>query len=135
VNVRLLRYLLDGGFLPVISPLARGTSQPGTPGSDTLNVNGDDAAAAIAAALVADELLFISDVSGVTVNDAIVSSLSGDEIEALIVSGDATGGMIAKLQAAIMALRHGVESVRIGDVTALSDAGCGTQIPLAGSLV
>ncbi|MGI9078924.1 MAG: acetylglutamate kinase [Gemmatimonadaceae bacterium] len=135
VNVRLLRHLLDGGFLPVISPLAREAKRPGTLDSATLNVNGDDAAAAIAAALVADELLLISDVPGVTVNDAIASTLEAGEIQALIASGDASGGMIAKLEAAIAALRHGVESVRIGDVNALSDTACGTRISLAGSLV
>src|SRR5215469_11314040 len=54
VRVTVLRHLLAGGYLPVVSPLASG-----------LNINGDDAASAIAIALGADELLFVSDVPGV----------------------------------------------------------------------
>ena len=66
VNADLLRYLLAGGYMPVLSPVSR-CADP-TYGS-TLNVNGDDAAMAIAIALKADELLFVSDVAGVLVHD------------------------------------------------------------------
>src|SRR5690606_25015898 len=60
VNAAVLGALVEGGFLPVISPLAWAED-----GSGALNVNGDDAAAAIAAELGADELLLLADVDGV----------------------------------------------------------------------
>lgn len=135
VNARLLTYLLDGGFLPVVSPLARALGGSGTAGPDTLNVNGDDAAAAIAVALHADELLLIADVIGVHVNDSIPSSMDVAEAEDMIASGRATDGMIAKLEAAIRALNQGVEQVRIGDSATLSDPGSGTRITLSESFV
>ncbi|HUF64484.1 MAG TPA: acetylglutamate kinase, partial [Gemmatimonadaceae bacterium] len=60
VNPAPLQLLLERGYLPVVSPVARSAA-----GSGALNVNGDDAAAALAAALEAEELLFVSDVAGV----------------------------------------------------------------------
>jgi acetylglutamate kinase len=98
VRVTVLRHLLAGGYLPVISPLASG-----------LNVNGDDAASAIAVALDANELLFISDVPGVR-------------------PGGVTGGMHAKLGAARSAAERGVAHVRIGDLAMLTNAGVGTTV-------
>jgi acetylglutamate kinase len=93
-----LRHLLAGGYLPVVSPLASG-----------LNVNGDDAATAIAVALGADELLFVSDVPGVR-------------------PGGVTGGMHAKLGAAQNAAECGVGRVRIGDLSMLVDNEAGTTV-------
>ena len=71
VRVDLVRLLLSGGYLPVIAPLAAGAE--GEAGA--LNVNGDDAAAAIAAALGATELLFVTDVAGVRRDGETVDSL------------------------------------------------------------
>jgi acetylglutamate kinase len=123
VNVALLHALLAHNFLPVISPLA--CDVDATHGS-ALNVNADDAAAAIASALDADELLLISDVPGVIVEGVTAATLSGDEAAQAVESGIATGGMATKLRAALDALRRGVPQVRIGGLDALLDPSLGT---------
>ena len=129
VNVPLLRHLLEGGYLPVLSPVSR--SDDVTSGA-TLNVNGDDAAAAIAAALGADELLLISDVEGVLVDAAPVPALGADEAQQLIDDGTAAEGMSAKLQAAIAALKGGVGRVRISDIAAIESLDRGTVLTRVG---
>lgn len=129
VDASLIRHLLSGGYCPVISPLARDAESAG---AGVLNVNGDDAAAAIAVALSASELLLISDVDGVLVDGAAVAHLDGDTARELVRSGVARGGMAAKLDAALGALSRGVARVRIGALNALSDEGRGTVITLAG---
>lgn len=124
INVHVLRALLDSTYLPVISPVARDEA-----GGGTLNVNGDDAAAAIAGALGADELLFISDVSAVL--DAAAEPVERLQLEAgreMAGSGTVHGGMKAKLEAAERALLAGVQRVRIGDVRMLADAHAGTLV-------
>jgi acetylglutamate kinase len=124
-NVHLVRHLLQGGFLPVISPLARDAhSQSG----DALNVNGDDAAAAIAAALHATELLLVADVPGVLEQGKVVSALDADRVRSLVAAGTVTEGMIAKLEASNRALAAGVSRVRIGDLAAITDVTRGTRI-------
>ena len=140
INVALLRYLLAGGYLPVLSPLARHTPRLTTmderPGTDTLdvaldvalNLNGDDAAAAIAAALSADELLLVADVPGVLVDGQPRQTLDADAARDLLQHGAAGGGMAAKLEAALDALRRGVARVRIGGLAAITDLTCGTTI-------
>ena len=130
VNVALLRHLLTGGYLPVLSPVSR--SDDRTTGV-TLNVNGDDAAAAIAVALAADELLLVSDVEGVRVRGAAVSRLDADEAHQLVEDGTAAGGMAAKLQAALAALEGGVGRVRISDIAAIGASDRGTVLTRVGS--
>jgi acetylglutamate kinase len=132
VDARLLRALLAGGFLPVISPVSRASEGAE---SVTLNVNGDDAAAAIAAALGATELLLVSDVEGVRVDGMAMASLGEDEARDLIERGVAAGGMGAKLQAALAALEGGVERVRISDIAAIEDVDRGTVLTRVGSQV
>jgi acetylglutamate kinase len=127
-NVHLVRHLLAGGFLPVISPLARDARSPS---GDALNVNGDDAAAAIAAALHAAELLLVADVPGVLEQGTAVTVLDADRVPALVAEGTVTAGMIAKLQASTRALAAGVSRVRIGDVAAIADVTRGTRIVVA----
>jgi acetylglutamate kinase len=131
VNTELLRQLLGSGYLPVVSPVSRSTDP--TMGA-TLNVNGDDAAAAIAAALGADELLLVSDVAGVLLGDQPVSALGPDDVQRLIDDGTARGGMAAKLQAALSALEGGVQRVRISDIAAIADTDRGTVLTRVGSL-
>jgi len=126
VNARLLRSLLAAGFLPVISPVA---SDAASPEGGALNVNGDDAAAAIAVALGAEELLLVADVEGVKNGDGvIVTSLSSDAATELIASGVAAGGMSAKIESAQAALSAGVASVRICDLKGVADPERGTVI-------
>ena len=131
VNVTFLKYLLSGGYLPVISPVSRDAS--GTLGA-ALNVNGDDAAAAIAAALGAAELLMIADVPGVMRDGKVVRCLTPDAARALIADGIAAGGMQAKLQAALNALAGGVPQVRISDLAAIGDPNRGTTLRCFGEL-
>lgn len=129
VNVPLLSHLLAGGYCPVISPLARDAHNPQ---GGVLNVNGDDAAAAIAVALQAAELLLISDVDGVLVDGQPVAVMDADAARESIRSGVARGGMAAKLEAALGALARGVARVRIGALRAITDDTRGTVITLAG---
>lgn len=131
VDAGLLRHLLAGDYLPVVSPVSRGDVRQG---SVTLNVNGDDAAAAIAAAMDADELLLVSDVEGVRVEGAAVSRLTEDEAVRLVETGEAAGGMGAKLQAALAALEGGVAQVRISDIAAIGSPGRGTVLTRVGSV-
>jgi acetylglutamate kinase len=123
VRVELLRSLLARGITPVISPVSRGVD--GGP----LNVNADDAAAAVASAMGARELLFISNVPGVLLDGAVIPSLAGsDAAESLILSGTAGGGMAPKLRAAARAAESGVERVRIGGLEMLENATAGTWV-------
>ncbi|HET6761049.1 MAG TPA: acetylglutamate kinase [Gemmatimonadaceae bacterium] len=126
INVQLLCVLMDAGYVPVISPVGYdATSGEG----GALNVNGDDAAAAVAAALEAEELLLIADIEGV--RDAqgdLAPFLSIEAALELISSGVAAGGMAAKLESAHAALLAGVDRVRICDLAGLADSERGTFI-------
>jgi acetylglutamate kinase len=121
VRRAILAHLLGGGYLPVVSPLA-------TPG---LNVNGDDAASAVAVALEAEELLFVSDVPGVRVGGAPVARIDASDAAVAIDSGEIGGGMAAKVQAALYAIAGGVASVRIGDLAIIDDVHAGTTVVAA----
>jgi acetylglutamate kinase len=131
VNTVLLRQLLEAGYLPVLSPVSRSTD-PALGG--TLNVNGDDAAAAIAAALGAEELLLVSDVAGVLLDGHAVPALGPEDAQRLIDDGTARAGMAAKLQAALSALDGGVQRVRISDIAAITDVHRGTVLTRVGSM-
>jgi acetylglutamate kinase len=122
VRVELIERLLAAGFVPVISPISRGID--GQP----LNVNADDAAAAVAGALGASELLFLTDVDGVRDGDAERRVLTLAEAAALIASGAARDGMAVKLDAAAAALAAGVPSVRIGPPGILDGTAPGTTL-------
>jgi len=124
VDPALLDHLLDGGWVPVVSPLAR------EHGGGGLNVNGDDAAAAIAMALGADELLFVADVEGVLDGGVCVPLLDGDGVRSLVARGVAQGGMLAKMEAALGALGGGVHRVRIAAIDAIADLELGTTVAL-----
>jgi acetylglutamate kinase len=128
VNVALIVHLLEGGWLPVISPLSRDAEHPA---GEPLNVNGDDAAAAIAIALGATELLLVSDVAGVLLDGAPAAELDAVQAQRAVASGAATGGMAAKLEAAVRALDAGVPCVRIGDASVLRSSVAGTSLRAA----
>ena len=87
------------------------------------NVNADEAAAAIAAALGADTLDFVSNVPGVLAGGGLLPHLTPDEAEALIADGTISGGMIPKVRAALDALARGVAQVRIVDLAGLRSGG------------
>jgi acetylglutamate kinase len=130
VNTPLLRMLLESYYMPVISPVSRCDD---VRVGETLNVNGDDAAAAIAVAMKASELLFVSDVAGVLVEGEPLGIIGPDDVQRLIDDGTARGGMSAKLQAALTALDGGVERVRISDIAAIEDLDRGTVLTRVGS--
>jgi len=125
INSSLLLHLIDGGYLPVISPVSRNVGHELGP---ALNVNADDAAAAIAIAIEADELTLVSDVPGVIVKGEPVASLTLAEARGLIADGSVIGGMQAKLHAAISAAEGNVPRVRITDLGGLKDANRGTLV-------
>lgn len=131
INVAFLRYLLAGGYLPVISPVSRDAS--GTLGA-ALNVNGDDAAAAIAIALGADELVLVADVPGVMSDGAIIPTLTPELARQVMDNGTVVGGMRAKLQAGLSAIAGGVPCVRISDIAAIADPSRGTALRAIGEL-
>jgi acetylglutamate kinase len=124
VNTHFIATLWAAGYLPVISPLA-------SPG---LNVNGDDAAAAIAVALKAEELLLIADVPGVRLGGEggdggrCVTALDEARARDGLASGEIAGGMEVKVRAALTALDGGVRRVRIGGLGTLIGSEAGTKI-------
>jgi acetylglutamate kinase len=124
VRASLLESLLLAGLTPVVAPVAPAAASQGVP----LNVNADHAAAAIAGALRATELLFVSDVPGVVVDGVAQGSVAASDIPTLIELGIATDGMAAKLRAAAAALQAGAQAVRIGDLHVLGHPGAGTRI-------
>jgi acetylglutamate kinase len=124
INKELLVSLLNSGYLPIISPVAF-NSETGVGGA--LNVNGDDAAAAIAASLAASELLLIADVEGVLDTEGrVVSALTLEQARDMVANGTAAAGMAAKLESAEAALLNGVASVRICALRGVADTQCGT---------
>lgn len=124
----LVRDLLTIGWIPVVSPVARDRDSASGAG---LNVNGDDAATALAVALRADELCLISDVAGVLEEGQRIPRLDPAAIQVLAARGVVQGGMLAKLEAAVAALGAGVGSVRIGSLDAITDFSAGTTIAAA----
>jgi acetylglutamate kinase len=130
VDARLLELLMGNDIVPVISPLAR-DEVTGLP----LNVNGDDAAAAIAVAVSADELVLVADVPGVVADGIVLPDLDVEQAVALIDNGTARDGMAAKLQAARRAVELGVARVRIGNIEAIRSATAGTAITLSPTAV
>jgi len=123
-ETKLIQLLLNSSFLPVISPVAASESR------EPLNVNGDDAAAVIAASLGA-ELWLIADVAGV-LNDEreLIDELDQSTVHALVAAGTVNAGMRAKLEAGFAALSRGAAKVRIAGLDALSGTGSGTLLSL-----
>jgi acetylglutamate kinase len=122
VRTELLNRLRSTGLTVVISPISLG------PGGTQLNVNADDVAAAIAAALHASELLFLTDVPGVLSSGAVQPVLTGDAVDVMLATGEASGGMAVKLRAGVAALTAGVASVRIGNLATVADRSAGTVL-------
>ena len=115
VNTRPLEILWDEGFLPVFAPPATDKTGKG------MNINADEAALALAAALKAEQLIFISDVPGVLDSGEVIRHLTPESAEEKISGGVISGGMIPKVRSAAGALKEGVGSVIIGDYTKPGD--------------
>lgn len=110
VNPRLLLDMADKELIPVIAPLGMGMN------GETFNINGDTAAGAIAAALKADRLLLLTDVSGVkNAAGEVLTELTSEQIKVMTADGTIAGGMIPKTQTALDALAAGVRAAVILD--------------------
>jgi acetylglutamate kinase len=99
---------LEAGLVPVVAPLAVGP----------LNVNADELAAALAAGLGADRLVFLTDVPGLLLDGEVVPEIQADAAADLLASGELEGGILPKLGAAVTAARLGV-SASIGETAVL----------------
>lgn len=105
VRPQVLQVLLDGGYIPVVAPLAIDSDDAQ---GRSLNINADTAAGAIAGALAADYFVLVSDVPGVLDADKkLIPSLNRARISALTESGVICGGMIPKVDACLHALAQG----------------------------
>lgn len=128
-DASLLQALIGADYLPVVAPL--GVDNDGV----IYNINADVAASAVAAALQAEKLIYLSDVPGVSVEGALARSLTKGEAVQLIESGQITGGMIPKVFTAFSTLDGGVHKVHLIDgsvqhsllLEILTDQGVGTE--------
>lgn len=113
VNPAILSELLEKDFLPIVCPVGLGDDFA------TYNINADDAACAIARAMKAEKLAFLTDIEGVYRDpedtSSLISELFVNEAKALIENGNVGGGMIPKLQNCIDAIESGVNRVHILD--------------------
>lgn len=113
VNPQILYDLLEKDFLPIICPVGMDGNY------NSYNINADDAACAIAKAVAAEKLAFLTDIEGVYKDpanrDSLISELSVDEAHTLIDDGFIGGGMLPKLNNCIDAIEHGVSRVHILD--------------------
>ncbi len=102
VNPVPLRKLLEAGYMPIVAPISSGAFDNKM---TLLNVNGDAAAGAIATALNADKLVFMTDVDGILDSSGeSISKINATEVENLLKSGVISGGMIPKVEACLNAL-------------------------------
>ncbi len=100
---------LASGHIPVVAPLGVGP----------LNVNADDAAAALAVGLEAERLLFVTDVAGVFHDGSMLTSIGAGEADRLLGDGTFDGGIVPKLRAAVIAVRNGVRT-EIGETAVVA---------------
>lgn len=108
VDVEVLHMVADSGLIPVVAPVAFGKD------GETYNVNADTFAGAVAGAIHADRLLFLTDVPGVLNKQGdLIKKLTRKEAMALIKDGTISGGMIPKVETCLAALDQGVEAVVI----------------------
>lgn len=113
VNAQILFDLLEKDFLPIVCPVGLDDD------FNTYNINADDAACAIARAVQAEKLAFLTDIEGVYKDpddpDTLISELRVDEAQELMKEGYIGGGMLPKLQNCIDAIENGVSRVHILD--------------------
>jgi acetylglutamate kinase len=131
VDTMVLEQILGRDLIPVLAPVAASVDD------QTYNINADTFAGAVAGALKAKRMIFLTDVPGVLDKDKnLIKQLSVDDIRELIADGTITGGMIPKVETCIYALEQGVEGVVILDgkiphavlIELLTDHGAGTLI-------
>ncbi|MBQ8117914.1 MAG: acetylglutamate kinase [Lachnospiraceae bacterium] len=134
VDPKVLYDLLEKDFLPIVSPIGLDEN------FQTYNINADDAACAVAKAVGADKLVFLTDIEGLykDINDksSFISRLTADQADELINGGFIGGGMLPKLSNCTSAIRNGVNRVHILDgriphcllLEIFTDKGVGTAI-------
>ena len=134
INPTILRRLLDDEFIPVVATV--GADERGQP----YNINADAVAGAIAEALGAEKLVYLTDIEGLrrVVDDptSLIRQTTPDELEALIVDGAIAGGMIPKVESCVQAVRSGVRRAHILDgriphvllLEIFTDEGIGTMV-------
>jgi acetylglutamate kinase len=124
IKAEALQTILRQGWVPVIASL--GIDEQGR----IFNVNADEAAAEIAQALNAEQLVMVSDVDGVYIGDTLLSDVNPAMIETYIAQGEITGGMIPKVRSAVRSLQGTVKEVRIasGKKAGVFDPASGTRI-------
>ncbi len=113
VNPKVLFDLLEKDFLPIVAPIGMDENFL------SYNINADDAACAVAKAVNAEKLAFLTDIEGlyrdIDDKDSFISRLTADEAAALVEDGFIGGGMLPKLEGCIDAVRNGVNNVHILD--------------------
>jgi len=133
VNPEPIRLLEENGFIPVIAPVGVGE------GGETYNINADLVAGDVAAALFAEKLIHLTDVTGINGEDGrLVSTLTKRDAERLIKAGVIDGGMLPKVESSLRALTGGAQKAHIIDgrvphailLEVLTKEGIGTEIVL-----
>jgi acetylglutamate kinase len=113
VNTGIIDGLQQQRYVPVVAPLARGAD------GKTYNLNADTAAAALAAALGASKLVYLTDVEGLYRDlgdhDSLIQRITTPELEELLDSGSVSSGMLPKLRSCVSAVEQGVGQVHILD--------------------
>jgi len=134
INPGILQGLLDDEFVPVVATI--GTDAQGQP----YNINADTVAGAIAEALGAEKLVYLTDIEGLRrqVDDAasLIRQTNPDELDALMADGTIAGGMIPKVESCVHAVRNGVKRAHILDgriphvllLELFTDSGVGTMV-------
>ncbi len=113
VNSHIIDTLLENDFIPVIAPIGIGEDY------EAYNINADDAACAVARAIGAEKLVFLTDIEGVFVDpndkNTLISEMTVDEAQTFIEKGVVGGGMLPKLTNCIEAINNGVSRVHVLD--------------------
>lgn len=130
VDPSLLLVLMQAGYIPVLASTSMESD------GSALNINADEAALAVAAALEAATLIFLSDIPGVLLDGEVAARMTKEGAEEAITRGEITGGMIPKVRSSLSALEKGVGRIVIGrydgpgDLGALAGGMKGTTITL-----
>ena len=134
VDPTIVLQLLAQGLIPVVATI--GTDDSG----QAFNINADTAAGALAAALKSEKLIFLTDVAGLRGDpddpDSLLHRVSAEQLDGMVASGTANGGMIPKVEACARAVRHGVKRAHILDgrtphallLELFTDEGVGTMV-------
>ena len=131
INPSLVRHLEQDNFIPVIAPIGVGDD------GETYNINADSVAGAIAAELVAEKLILMTNTPGVLDKQGeLLTGLDAEQVADLITDGTIVGGMMPKVECALTAVQHHVKTAHIIDgrvnhallLEVMTDSGVGTLI-------